>query len=184
MRRRAALLLAARASPAWALSGVGWQHAAWAAAAGAVGLTTGCGFQLRSAPQMPFQRLALGGFAPRSPMAAALRRSLAPGVQVVEAAAQAEVLLMALTDVRERNVTVSTVAGQVRELQLRARLKFRVQRPDGRELLPPAELLLVRDMSYSETQALAKEQEEAQLWREMESDIALQVARRLSAVRL
>jgi len=175
MHRRAALLLAARVP----LARLGVLALPVAAAS-----LAGCGFQLRSAPQMPFRRLALSGFAPRSPMAVAIQRTLQPGVQNVASPSQAEVVLAASTDARERNVTVSTVAGQVRELQLRARLKFSVLRPDGRELLGPAELVLVRDLSYSETQALAKEQEEAALWREMESDIALQVVRRLSSVRL
>jgi LPS-assembly lipoprotein len=45
-----------------------------------------------------------------------------------------------------------------------------------------AELVLLRDLSYSETLALAKAQEEAQMFREMEADIAQQVLRRLAAV--
>ena len=38
-------------------------------------------------------------------------------------------------------------------------------------------------MSYSETTALAKMQEEALLYRAMEDDIAAQVLRRLSAIK-
>ena len=48
----------------------------------------------------------------------------------------------------------------MRELQLRLRFDFRAHTPAGRELIPRAELLLARDMSYSETAALAKEYEE------------------------
>jgi len=76
----------------------------------------------------------------------------------------------------------STAAGQVREVQLRARLKFRVHTPAGRELIPETEILLSRDISYSETAALAKEQEEAFLYRAMQSDIVAQVMRRLASV--
>ena len=38
-------------------------------------LLAGCGFQLRGAPELPFSRIALAGFAPRSPLADELRRS-------------------------------------------------------------------------------------------------------------
>ena len=43
-------------------------------------------------------------------------------------------------------------------------------------------IVLARDMSYSETFALAKEQEEALLYAAMQSEIVMQVLRRLSAV--
>lgn len=144
----------------------------------------GCGFELRRAPSLPFRSIALVGFAPRSPLAAELRRALEQSTTVVEVPARAEVVLQALSDAREKVVVASTAAGQVREMQLRVRFRFRLSTPAGRELLPPAELLLTRDMSYTETAALAKEQEEAILYAAMESDIVAQVLRRLSAVRM
>jgi LPS-assembly lipoprotein len=69
-------------------------------------------------------------------------------------------------------------------VQLRVRLRFRVATPSGKLLLPAAELLLTRDMSYSETAALAKQQEEALLYRAMDEDIVSQVLRRLASVKL
>jgi LPS-assembly lipoprotein len=39
-------------------------------------------------------------------------------------------------------------------------------------------------MSYSETAALAKQNEEAELYREMQTDVVAQVLRRLAAIRL
>jgi LPS-assembly lipoprotein len=64
------------------------------------------------------------------------------------------------------------------------RLRFHLHTPSGAELIPPTELLLTRDMSYSESLALAKEYEEVQLYRAMQSDIVAQVMRRLSRVKL
>ena len=144
----------------------------------------GCGFQLRRAPELHFRTIALTGFRPRSPLAEELRLQLdsSPTTKVVEAAAQAQVVFEALLDVRERSVVGSTAAGQVRELQLRTRLQFRLRTPAGRELIPATELVLARDMNYSEELALAKEQEEALLFRTMQSDIVAQVMRRLAAV--
>jgi LPS-assembly lipoprotein len=101
---------------------------------------------------------------------------------VVETPAQAQVVLEALADARERSVVASTAAGQVRELQLRTRLQFRVRNAAGRELIPTTEILLSRDMNYSESLALAKEQEEQLLYRAMQTDIVAQVMRRLAAV--
>jgi LPS-assembly lipoprotein len=144
----------------------------------------GCGFELRRAPELRFRTLALTGFAARSPLADELRMNInaSRSTQVVEAPAQAQVVLEALTDAREKSVVASTAAGQVRELQLRARLKFRLRTPAGRELIPDTEILLTRDFSFSETAALAKEQEEAFLFRAMQSDIVAQVMRRLASV--
>ncbi len=147
-------------------------------------LLPGCGFALRQTPMLPFQRIALTGFAPSSALAEALRQRLAERAQVVATAAQAEVLLQALHDQRERSVVASTAAGQVRELQLRVRFEFRLASATGRELIAPTELLLTRDMSYSETAALAKAQEEAELVAAMQADIVQQVLRRLAQVRL
>ena len=148
----------------------------------AAALLGGCGFQLRRPPELQFQSIALLGFAPRSPMADALREQLRLQVRVLEAPERAQVVLRALEDQRERSVVASTSAAQVRELQLRLKLSFRADTPAGRELIPSSELLLQRDMSYSETAALAKEFEEAELFREMQADLVGQVLRRLAAV--
>ena len=153
------------------------------AASGALALA-GCGFELRRAPELHFRSIALNGFAPRSLLAEELRQNInaSQTTLVVESLAQAQVVLDAITDARERGVVASTAAGQVRELQLRTRFVFKLRSASGRELIPTTELLLSRDMSYSESVALAKEQEEALLFRIMQSDIVSQVMRRLAAV--
>lgn len=144
----------------------------------------GCGFELRRAPELRFRTLALAGFGPKSPLAEELRTSIdaSQTTVVVDAAPKAQVVLEALSDAREKSVVASTAFGEVRELQLRSRFHFRLRTPQGRELIPATEILLSRDMSYRETAALAKEQEEAALYRSMQSDIVAQVLRRLAAV--
>lgn len=144
----------------------------------------GCGFELRRPPQLNFQSIALSGFAPRSPLAEELKRSLSQRVQVLDNSAQAQVVLQAMTDLREKSVVASTSAAQVREFQLRMKFNFRATTPGGRELIGPVELLLTRDLSYSEAAALAKEQEEADLYREMQGDVVAQVMRRLASINL
>lgn len=145
---------------------------------------TGCGFELRRTPEMPFETIAMTGFAPRSPLADELRRALASRAKVVDTPEKADVVLQVLLDRRERSVVASTAAAQVRELQLRMRFHFQLTNAGGRELAPLTELLLARDMSYSETYALAKAQEESQLYAAMQTDIVQQVTRRLAHLKL
>lgn len=151
---------------------------------GAALALSGCGFQLRGSQPLAFRSIALTGFAPRSPLADELRATLARQVTVEADPARAELVLQALADARERSVVATTAAAQVRELQLRLRLHWRTHTPAGREVSPPVELVQARDMSYSETLALAKQHEEADLYREMQSDIVAQVLRRLAVIRL
>lgn len=150
--------------------------------AAAAALLGGCGFHLRQPPKLAFQSIALTGFARRSTLAEDFRRELERQVTVLESPEKAELVLQALDDTRQKSVVASTSAAQVREVQLRLKFSFRVSTPGGRELIPRADLLLVRDINYSETQALAKEAEEGELYREMQADVVAQVLRRLAAV--
>ena len=167
-------------------------HRRWrvrVAVAGAAGLAVaaslaGCGFELRQTPPLPFSRIALTGFPAKSPMAAELRERLSASAQVVDTPGQAEVVLQARTEARSKSVVASTAAGQVRELTLRLRFEFRLVTPAGRELVPPTELLQSRDMSYSETFALGKAQEEAEIYAAMQADTVQLVLRRLSRAKL
>lgn len=144
----------------------------------------GCGFELRRPARVSFGSIALQGFPPRSALAEELRRVLALQVQVLDQPDKADVVLNALVDTREKGVVAQTAAAQVRDLQLRLRFNFRAQTPSGRELIARTELLLTRDLSYSETQALAKEFEESELYRDMQADVVAQVMRRLASIKV
>jgi LPS-assembly lipoprotein len=151
------------------------------AAAAAAG---GCGFGLRQPARVSFGSIALTSFARRSPLEAELRRQLAQQVRILESPAQADVVLQALDDLRDKSVVASSAVAEVREVQLRLRFNFRVSTAGGRELIPRAELMVSRDMSFSETAALAKAYEEADLFREMQSDVVAQVMRRLASLKV
>jgi LPS-assembly lipoprotein len=152
---------------------------------GMAAAATGCGFELRRAPELRFKTVYLSGFKPYSTLAEELRRHIATTTttRVVESPAQAEVIFEGLSDKRDKGVVVSTAAGQVREVQLRSALSFKLRTAAGKELIAPTEIALVRDMTYNERDALGKEQEEDMLYRAMQTDIAMQVLRRLAAVR-
>jgi LPS-assembly lipoprotein len=145
-------------------------------------LLAACGFKLRQSPTLNFSTVQLVGFPPRSPFTEQLKRAIeaSGSTRVVEATPQ--VILEALEDVQDKTVAAQTAAGQVRELTLRTRLKFRLRTPAGRVLIRDTELLLSRDLTYNETNALAKEQEQAVQYRAMQSDIVDQVMRQLAAV--
>lgn len=145
----------------------------------------GCGFELRREPELPFKTLGLTGFAPESPLAAGLRRQIKrTPVQVLDDPNRAQVVLEVLHEYRDRTVVASTSVGQVREFQLRLQFDYLIRTADGELLVPKVELRLARDMNYTETAALAKEQEAANLYGAMHSDAIAQVMRRLAAVKL
>ena len=145
----------------------------------------GCGFQLRRAPEFAFDTMAVpagGG------VATELRRTLAsvPNIKVLPASAKpadAQVVLDIIENSQQKVVVGINAAGQVREFQLRSRLRFRLRTPQGRELIPETELLQTRDVSFNESAVLAKEAEEGLLYRDMQTDLVQQLMRRLAAVK-
>ncbi len=151
-----------------------------------IGGIPACGFQLRQAPNLPFNTL-YAGFTESSSLGQELRRSLeSAGVRVIIDNRQldaAQVMLDVLQDQREKVVVGVNSTGLVREFQLRIRFKFRLRDKAGNEIIPETELLQQRDFSFNESAALAKEAEEALIYRSMQSDIVQQALRRLSTVK-
>lgn len=151
----------------------------------AAGLLAGCGFKLRGRQSYVFTSIAIlpssGGVVVQE-----LRRTFGDAVRVLDANVplkQAQVVLKVLGEQREQTVVGLSSSGQVRELQLRLRVRFRLDTPQGEELITDTEIVQQRDVSYNESAALAKETEIATLYRDMQGDIAQQIQRRLAAVR-
>lgn len=147
----------------------------------------GCGFGLRQPVHFAFASLYCA-VDPTSNLGIELRRQLLSSGELqfyTDAAqqAQSEVVLEILSELRTKTVVGVSTTGQVREFQLRLNLKFRLRTPLGKELIPETELVQQRSMSYSEAYALAKETEEALLYRNMQSDMVQQILRRLAAVK-
>ena len=148
---------------------------------------SGCGFALRKAPDFAFTTL-YSGLAESSPLGVELRRSLEATrkVRVISDARlinEAQVILDVLLDQREKVVLSLNATGQVREFQLRLRFRFRLRTLAGKELIPASEIALQRDINFNESAVLAKEAEEALLYRDMQSDVVQQIMRRLAAVK-
>ena len=159
----------------------------WAAAALA-GLTvrSGGGFALRTAQPLPFQTIAVTperGAGVAGELSRYLGGSLRP-VAPPQGGAVPEVILDILQETRQKVIVGVTTSGQVREYELRLKVLFRLRSSKGAELIAPATIEQVTSISFNESAVLAKEAEEALLYRDMQSDIVQQLLRRLAKVRL
>ena len=83
---------------------------------------------------------------------------------------------------RDKSVLSLNSQGRVREYMLRTALSFRVRDTAPAELLAPTELRDPRASRFNESQVLAKEAEEALLYRDMQTDLVQQMLRRLAAM--
>jgi LPS-assembly lipoprotein len=146
-----------------------------------------CGFQLRGSNgqyHMPFQSIFLG-FADTSPLGTELKRNLRGGdaVVVVSDASKADARFDVLSETRGKSILSLNSQGRVREYLLTYTLVFRVRDAKDKELLGATEISLKRSIAFNESQVLAKESEEALLYRDMQSDLVQQILRRLAAIK-
>jgi LPS-assembly lipoprotein len=158
------------------------RRAAAALAATAALATAGCGFQLRGQQSFPFETINVPN---NTPLGIELQRNIASAserTKLVPTATEAEAVLSVLTEQQEKVILSLNTQGRVREFQLRYRVVFRLASPKGADYIPPTPIVLTRDITFND-QVLAKEAEEAQLYREMRSDMVQQIMRRLAATR-
>lgn len=142
-------------------------------------LVAGCGFQLRGQSTLPFETLHVAG---ATPMLVELKRNVAAGTQtkLVEQVAGAAAIFEIVAEAREKVILSLDTAGRVREYQLRYRVGFRVHDGKGQSWIPTSEIVLTRDISFNDAQIIAKENEEALLYRDMQTDMVQQIVRRLA----
>jgi LPS-assembly lipoprotein len=156
----------------------------WAALA-PLAMLGACGFKLRGSAQLPFETL-YAGFLPSSAIGGDFRRlvRVLGGTRLVDRPEDAQVRLDALQEIREKEIVGFSSTGRPREYQLRLRFTFKLTEvAKGVELIGPTEILLRREITTTDTQLVAKEQEEALLYREMQTDMVQQLLRRLAAVK-
>jgi LPS-assembly lipoprotein len=157
----------------------------------AVALTvSGCGFHLRGDSghyTLPFPSLYVG-LPESSPLAIDLKRNIRAngGTTVVGTAREADGVVEVLSN-PEKTKTKSILSlnsnGRVRQYLLTYSIVFRVLDKQGAELLGPTQITLTRPIDFNETQLLAKEQEEALLYKDMQTDLVQQMMRRIAAVK-
>ncbi len=159
----------------------------------ALGLTvllSACGFHLRGSNgsfMLPFATMYIG-LPETSPLAIDLKRYIRAigSTEVVDTKDGADAILDVLSD-PERNRTKTILSlnsnGRVSEYQLGYSINFRVLDKAGNQLLAPTTISLNRPITFNESQVLAKETEEAQLYRDMRNDLVQQIMRRLAAIK-
>jgi LPS-assembly lipoprotein len=142
----------------------------------------GCGFHLRGDATLPYATLYVSGPSGTSLTRALTRVLTSSKVKIVERQEDAEVSLIILSDTREKSILSLSGAGRAQEYELRERVSFRIvtaKEPD----LPLNEIVTQRTISFNDAQILAKESEEALLYRDMENDTVQQLLRRLQAAK-
>ena len=143
-----------------------------------------CGFQLRGQAAIPYKSLFVEttGY---SIFANELERAIRSGseTKIAQNRNDAEAVLKIIAESQERYILSLSAGGRVREFELRYKVAYRLTDLAGNDLAPPGEIFLRRDMTYDDTQVLAKESEELLLYRDMKTDAVQQMLRRLSAAK-
>lgn len=147
-------------------------------------LVTACGFHLRGQVSLPFETLYVNASG-SSAFATQLKRAVLAGTnaRLSGSSAEAQAIFVLLSEIQEKQILSLSGAGTVREFELRYRVAFRLHDNQGRDWIPQTEIILKRDVTFNDSQILAKESEEALLYKDMQSDAVQQVMRRLSAAR-
>jgi LPS-assembly lipoprotein len=144
-------------------------------------LLTACGFHLRGHAGLPFNTLYLEAANLNTPFIDELRRNLEiNNVRLVNTADKADVILNIASEMPEKQILSLSGSGLVNEFQIRYRVSVHAYDLKQQEWIPTEELLLQRYYTYDNNQVLAKEAEEALLYKSMRTDMVQQIVRRLS----
>lgn len=143
-----------------------------------------CGFHLRGTQSLPVDSIYLA-LPVNSPIGAEMSRLLraSTNATVVTERKEAQAIFELMGESREREVLAINAQGRATEYQLRLRIRFRVLDKDALELIPPTDLIARRDITFNESDLLAKESEEGLLYRDMQSDLVRQMVSRLAGMR-
>lgn len=149
-------------------------------------LLSACGFRLRGEATLPFESIYVQG-APASPFTIHLKRSIRAGTQarITDKPEDAQVVLQIMGERQEKEILALSGGGRVREFYLRYHVSYRLtDNKLATEYIAPSEIVLRRELTYSDAEVLAKESEEVLLFRDMQTDAARQLLFRLQVAKL
>jgi LPS-assembly lipoprotein len=148
-------------------------------------LLTACGFKLRGNYDLPFDTLYIG-LPESNELYAALKRNIevSTKTRVIDTREEAQAVLIVVHDRTTKGILSLSGTGRVTEYQLVRAFAFRVMDRGGKDIIPQSEVVLRRDLPYSDNTVLAKAAETELLAHDMQSDLVNQILRRLSAARL
>lgn len=147
-------------------------------------ILSSCGFQLRGQAALPFKTVFIetSGY---SLFANDLERAIRSGsnTKVVRNREEADAVLKILSEAQERRILSLSAGGRVREFELRYSVSYRLVDRTNVDLAIPGTIQLHRDLTYDDTEVLAKESEELLLYRDMKADAVQQMLRRLAVAK-
>ena len=142
-----------------------------------------CGFQLRGQYTLPFASVYVST-PDASIVATELKRELSNSpARLMTAAKGADAQLNIINDRRDRQILSLSGAGRVREYELKLRVSYQLVDAKGGVLIPTSDIQLSRILSYDDSRIIAKQQEEALLYQDMERDAVGQILRRMAAIK-
>ncbi len=119
-----------------------------------------------------------------SVVATELRRELANiPTKLMPSAKDADAQLNIIEDRRDRQILSLSGAGRVREYELKLRVVYQLIDAKNGVVIPTSEIQLARILSYDDSRIIAKQQEEALLYQDMERDAVAQILRRMTAIK-
>ena len=148
-------------------------------------IIAGCGFKLRgSSANLPYKSMYIA-LPETADVRIWLQRYIrsSGATEIVNNAKDAEAVFQQLQDSRVKTILTVNTQGRVTEYRLLLNYSFRVVDAKGRELVSANEISLSRDITYSDSNVLAKDLEEGLLWRDMNNDLVNQIMRRLSIIK-
>lgn len=150
-------------------------------------LLIACGFRMRgsgSDAQLPFRSIYLD-MRYGTPLERELRGAILSqsGTVLTKNAKEAEATVRILSDTLTRRILTLNAQGQVREVSLVYLLRFDVRDTSGKELLAAQEIMMEQIMTYSESQAIAKESEEKLIYTDLRNDAINQLLRQVTKIK-
>jgi LPS-assembly lipoprotein len=144
-----------------------------------------CGFQLRGSYNLPWETLSVNGLPENNELYFQIRRNIESSSQtrLVTNPKEAQAILQVLRDTQHKSILSLSAKGLVREFQLTRTFSYRIVDAAGKEIVPPSQIILQREMTFDDQQIFAKEAEEVLIVREMQTDLVQQLLRRLAAVK-
>jgi LPS-assembly lipoprotein len=144
-------------------------------------LLFGCGFHLRNQANIPFSSIYVEGNG--GAMDKVLRQMIALGghpEKLAKSPAKAERILQIMNESSQQLILAITGTGLVSEYQLQYRVEYQLLTPDGKVVIQPSTITLSRDMNFNPNQPYAYGGEQDFLNRDMQTDAAHQILRRIS----
>lgn len=143
-----------------------------------------CGFHLRGSnfagDEFPFKSLYLKAGS-ETAFITDLRRELTINRIVLAATPElADLVVEISSEQASKQILSLSGSGRVQEYQLLYRVALRAYDQKHNEWLPADDISMSRIMAYDDEQILAKEQEQALLYKDMRGDAVTQVIRRLN----